>query len=142
MKDGASRPGRQGGLAAGRFRRLAGQPLAAAAVQRSVSAYVTDIERMPADLAISQLKMSLFRGVCYLDGGWTSLVQGLSSAALATGASMRAHRPAAAISSVSGGWRSRWSAARLLQATAVVVAVGGPAAARQLLRSTRLARPR
>ena len=51
-----------------------------------VTTYVTDLRAMPADFAISRLKGAR-RGVSYLDGGFASLVQGLSAAASAAGAS-------------------------------------------------------
>jgi phytoene dehydrogenase-like protein len=78
--------------------------------------------------------MGFFGGVSYLDGGWASLVQGLSSAASAAGAIIRAHRAAAAISPVpKGGWEVELAGGELLRATAVVVAAGSPVAARKLL---------
>jgi phytoene dehydrogenase-like protein len=98
-----------------------------------VSTYVADLEGLPADLAISQLKMGLFRGVSYLDGGWASLVEGLSSAASAAGATIRAHQPATGISAIPAGWGVALAGGEVLRATAVVIAAGGPAAARKLL---------
>jgi phytoene dehydrogenase-like protein len=98
-----------------------------------VSTYVADLEGLPADLAIAQLKMGLFRGVSYIDGGWASLVEGLSSAASAAGATVRAHQPATGISAIPGGWAVALAGDEALRATAVVIATGGPAAARKLL---------
>jgi phytoene dehydrogenase-like protein len=98
-----------------------------------VSTYVADLEGAPADLAISQLKMALFRGVSYLDGGWASLVEGLSSAASAAGATIRAHQPATGIGAVPGGWEVAVAGGEVLRASAVVIAAGGPAMARKLL---------
>ncbi len=98
-----------------------------------VSTYVADLEGMPADLAISQLKMGLFRGVSYLDGGWASLVEGLSAVASAAGATIRAHQPATGISAVPGGWGVALAGGEVLPASAVVIAAGGPATARKLL---------
>lgn len=97
-----------------------------------VSSYVADLERMPADLAISQLRLGL-RGVSYLDGGWSVLVDGLSSAASAAGAVIRSHQAATAISAAPGGWEVALAGGGTLPAVAVVVAVGGPAGARKLL---------
>ncbi len=96
-----------------------------------VTTYVTDLEAMPADFAISRLKGS--RGVTYLDGGFGSLVRGLSSVASAAGASIREHQPAAGITAVPGGWEVTLAGGELLRAAAVVVASGGPGVARQLL---------
>jgi len=98
-----------------------------------VSTYVPDVEGMPADLAISQLKMGLLRGVSYLDGGWVSLVEGLSSAASAAGATLRTHQPATGISAVPGGWEVALAGGQALPASAVIIAAGGPAVARKLL---------
>jgi phytoene dehydrogenase-like protein len=98
-----------------------------------VSTYVADVDRLPADLAISQLKMALFRGVSYLDGGWASLVDGLSSAVSASGATLRTHEPATGVNAVPGGWGVALAGGEVLPASAVVIAAGGPAAARRLL---------
>jgi phytoene dehydrogenase-like protein len=98
-----------------------------------VSTYVADLERMPADLAISQLKMALVRGVSYLDGGWATLVEGLSSVAVSAGATIRKHESPAGIDRRPGGWEVSLSGGEVLSANAVVVAAGGPAAARKLL---------
>jgi phytoene dehydrogenase-like protein len=98
-----------------------------------VSTYAADLEAIPAELAISQLKMGLFRGVSYLDGGWATLVHGLWSAASTAGAEIRAHQPAAEIRAVRGGWGVVLVSGEMLPASAVVVAAGGPASARKLL---------
>lgn len=98
-----------------------------------VSTYVADPEHLPADLAISQLKMALFRNVSYLDGGWASLVEGLSTAARMAGATVRAHQPATGISAAAGGWEVTLASDEVLRASAVVIAVGGPAGTRKLL---------
>ncbi len=98
-----------------------------------VSTYVADLEHLPADLAIAQAKMGLLRGVSYLDGGWTSLVSGLASAASQAGATVQTHRTAAAVNSASGGWEVALAGGEVLRAAAVVIAAGGPDAARKLL---------
>jgi phytoene dehydrogenase-like protein len=98
-----------------------------------VSTYVADLARLPADLAISQLRMGLVRGVSYLDGGWASLVEGLALAASSAGATIRAHQPATGISAVLGGWGVALAGGEVLPASAVVIAAGSPSAARQLL---------
>ena len=97
-----------------------------------VTTYVTDLGAMPADFAISRLKGAR-RGVSYLNGGFASLVQGLSAAASAAGASIRAHHAAAGIGAVPGGWEVALAGGEVLPASAVVVAAGGPAEARALL---------
>jgi phytoene dehydrogenase-like protein len=99
-----------------------------------VTTYVADLERMPADLAIAQMKMGLLGGVSYLDGGWASLVDGLWSAASAAGTVIRVRQSAAAISpGPGGGWEVTLAGGEVLRGAAVVVAAGGPAAARKLL---------
>jgi phytoene dehydrogenase-like protein len=98
-----------------------------------VATYVSDLEGLPAELAISQLKMALVRGVSYLDGGWASLVDGLSSAATAAGTVIRAHQPAIEVSAVPGGWEVALAGGEVLPASAVVIAAGSPATARKLL---------
>ena len=97
-----------------------------------VTTYVTDLGDMPADFAISRIKGAR-RGVSYLDEGFASLVEGLSSAASAAGTSMRAHQAAIGVSAVSGRWEVALAGDEVLPAAAVVVAAGGPAAARTLL---------
>jgi phytoene dehydrogenase-like protein len=114
---------------------LAGSPDVSALARMfvRVATYVNDLEGLPAELAISQLKMALARGVSYLDGGWASLVDGLSSAASAAGADLWTHQPATDISAVPGGWEVALAGGEVLPASAVVIAGGGPATARKLL---------
>jgi phytoene dehydrogenase-like protein len=97
-----------------------------------VTTYVTDLRAMPADFAISRLKGAR-HGVSYLDEGFASLVDGLSSAASVAGATIREHQAAAGISAVPGGWEVALADGELLPAAAVVIAAGGPATARELL---------
>jgi phytoene dehydrogenase-like protein len=98
-----------------------------------VTTYVADLERMPADLAISQMKLGLSGGVSYLDGGWASLVDGLWLSASAAGATIRKHQTVTSINAVSGAWEVALADGELLRAAAVVVAAGGPDAARKLM---------
>jgi phytoene dehydrogenase-like protein len=98
-----------------------------------VTSYVADLEHMPADLAISHMRLGLMRGVSYLDGGWTTLVEGLSSAASGSGATVRPHERAAGVSSGPGGWEVALASGEVLLAAAVVIAAGSPAAVRTLL---------
>lgn len=98
-----------------------------------VSTYVADVEGLPADLAIRQVKLGVLRGVSYLDGGWATLVGGLSSAATAAGATIRTHEPAVGIGAGGAGWEVALAGGEVLPASAVVLAAGGPSAARTLL---------
>jgi phytoene dehydrogenase-like protein len=98
-----------------------------------VATYVADLEAMPADVAISQLKLALLRGVSYLDGGWATLVEGLSSAVSTAGGTIWTQQSATGISAASGGWEVALSGGDVLPASAVVIAAGSPAVARKLL---------
>jgi phytoene dehydrogenase-like protein len=101
-----------------------------AAFVRNTS-YVADLDRMPADLAITQLRASL-RGVAYLDGGWQQLTSALLSCASAAGAQVRPHVRAEHVEKSRDAWEVH-AAGEVIRAAAVVVAVGRPAAARRLL---------
>lgn len=98
-----------------------------------VSTYVAEPGAMPADLAISQLKMGLLRGVSYIDGGWATLVAGLSAAATEAGASIRLHQSATGIAAARAGCEVALAGGEVVPASAVVIAAGGPATARKLL---------
>jgi phytoene dehydrogenase-like protein len=97
-----------------------------------VTTYVTDLESMPADFAISRVKGAR-RGVSYLDDGFSVLVEGLSSVASGAGATIRERQAAVGISAVPGGWEVALADGELLPAAAVVVATDGPGTARELL---------
>jgi phytoene dehydrogenase-like protein len=64
---------------------------------------VADLDQMPADLAIAQMRTAL-RGVDYLDGGWQQLTSGLLSRASAAGAQVRPHARADHIEGAPGAW--------------------------------------
>jgi phytoene dehydrogenase-like protein len=95
------------------------------------TSYVADLDQMPADLAITQLRAAL-RGVSYLDGGWTQLTSGLLSCALAAGAELRTHVRADHVEGTIDASEVR-ADGEVIPASAVVLAVGRPAAARRLL---------
>ncbi len=103
--------------------------VAAAAVR--VTTYVADLDRLPASVAITQVQTSL-RGVSYLDGGWQSLVRGLTSTAWAAGAEIRQHGRVEQVTGRPGAWEVH-TTSDVIQAAAVVIAVGRPAAAARLL---------
>ena len=98
-----------------------------------VTTYVADMDRLPADLALSQLRSGLLPGVSYLDGGWATLVEGLAAAATGAGARLRPSTPAAQIRGEPEAWVVVTAADEMLDAAAVVIAAGGPAAVRSLL---------
>lgn len=104
--------------------------LAAAAIR--VSTYVADLDRLPAALALGQLRLGL-RGVSYLDGGWSTLVEGLAAACVEAGVDLRRHVEASAVTAGPTEWAVATTGGETITASAVVVAVGGPAAARRLL---------
>jgi phytoene dehydrogenase-like protein len=96
-----------------------------------LTTYVTDLERMPAELAISRLKGN--RGVVYLDRGFASLVEGLAAVATSAGAAIRSHQEVSGISGAPGRWEVTLADGRPLAASAAVVAAGSPSRARELL---------
>jgi glycine/D-amino acid oxidase-like deaminating enzyme len=98
-----------------------------------VATYVADLDGLPAEVAASQLRNALVRGVSYLDGGWNTLVEGLAAAATGAGADIRSHGAAVGIGGAPGGWEVIMAADEPLRAGAVVVATGGPASIRKLL---------
>ena len=51
-----------------------------------VSTYSAEVEALSAEAALEQLKLALAKGVQYLDGGWSELVEALSQVAQAAGA--------------------------------------------------------
>jgi hypothetical protein len=98
-----------------------------------LTTYVADLERLPADLALTQARRGLLRGVTYLDGGWSSLVDGLVAACSARGGTLRAGVAASAVVGEPGAWRVVTASGEEIPASAVVVATGAPAAAANLL---------
>lgn len=97
-----------------------------------VATYVGDLSRLPAALAVTQMRTGLKGGVEYLDGGWEQLTSGLLARATDAGAVVRPHAPVQQISGSPGEWEVH-TAAEVIRAAAVVVAAGRPAAARRLL---------
>ena len=98
-----------------------------------VATYVADLEALPADLALAQLRTALGRGVSYLDGGWRTLVDGLSAAACGAGAVIEPRQAVSGIHGTAGDWEVSLAGGGTRRAAAVVVAAGGPVATRRLL---------
>jgi len=102
-----------------------------------VATYAPDLELISADAAVRQLQLVQQGGVSYLHGGWSRLVEGLARAAGDAGAVIiEGERVTGGLAQAGGAasWhvpsaRGTWTAA------AVVVAVGGPTAARAVLPS-------
>jgi glycine/D-amino acid oxidase-like deaminating enzyme len=111
--------------------RLRGDAVAYLAAFIRNTSYVADLDRMPADLAITQMRTAL-KGVDYLDGGWAQLTSVLLSCASAAGAQVRQHVRADHIEAARGAWEVH-ADNEVIPAAAVVVATGRPAAARRLL---------
>jgi phytoene dehydrogenase-like protein len=97
-----------------------------------VTSYVADMDAMPADLAIGQLRLA-WRAVGYPDEGWQALADGLRARATEAGAQLRAHTPVTGISGEPGAWQVRTLSGEEIPAAAVVVATGTPASTRRLL---------
>src|SRR5260370_25732027 len=97
-----------------------------------VTTYAADLGRLPAALAITQMRTALKGGVAYLDGGWDQLTSGLLASAAAAGARLHPHAPVQQISGGPGAWEVH-TTAEVIRAAAVVVAAGRPAAAGRLL---------
>jgi hypothetical protein len=76
-----------------------------------VTTYVTDLGGMPADFAISRIKDAR-RGVSYLDEGFGSLVEGLSSAASAAGPVCGPTKPPSVSGPCRVDGRSHWLVTR------------------------------
>lgn len=97
-----------------------------------VTSYTADLDAMPADVAIGQLRGAV-RSVGYPDEGWQFLVDGLLARATGAGAELRAHTPVAGIDGEPGAWRVRTLSGEEIGAAAVVVATGTPAGTLRLL---------
>lgn len=109
-------------------------PQAAAVLEfgARVSTYAADLDSLPADVVIGQLRGST-RFVGYPDEGWQFLVDGLLKTATDAGAEFRPHTPVTALDGEPGAWRVRTLSGEEIPARAVVIATGTPAGARRLL---------
>lgn len=97
-----------------------------------VASYTADMDAMPADVAIGQLRGTL-RFVGYPDEGWQFLVDRLLARATEAGAELRANTPVTGIGGEPGAWRVRTLSGAEIPAAAVVIATGTPAGTRRLL---------
>lgn len=99
-----------------------------------VATFADDLTTISADAAVSQLQSAARHNVRYLHGGWQVLVDGLASAALSAGAELRIGAPAVAVEGGgSNGVGVRLGDGTTVDAGAVVIATGGPAAVASLL---------
>lgn len=97
-----------------------------------VSTYAADLDALPADVPIGQIRGAL-RNVGYPDEGWQVLVDGLLKTATDAGAEFRPRTPVTAVDGEPGAWRVRTLSGEEIPARAVVIATGTPAGARRLL---------
>lgn len=104
---------------------------AAAALVR-VTTFVADQESLSADVAATQLRIGLFPGVRYLEGGWQSLVNALVAKAEEAGVTLRTRAAVRLLHQEGGGWTVAFDE-ETLHADALVVAAGGPDAVAKLL---------
>jgi phytoene dehydrogenase-like protein len=89
--------------------------------------YCADPDALGADAAVAQMQLAAASGVRYLDGGWAQLTD-----ALAAGVEVRTTAPVRSIEPAAGRFELVGDDGRVV-ARQVVIAVGGPAATRQLL---------
>ena len=105
---------------------------ATAAALVRVTTFVADQNALSADVAATQLKIGLWPGVRYLEGGWQSLVDALAGKAQAAGVNLRTHSAARLLHGEAGGWTVALDE-ETLHADVLVVAAGGPEAVAKLL---------
>jgi glycine/D-amino acid oxidase-like deaminating enzyme len=101
------------------------QARAAAATFVRVTTFVADQEQLSADVAATQLKIGLWPGVRYLEGGWQSLVDALAAEAKSAGVALRTRAAARLLHQEAGGWTVALDE-ETLHADVLVVAAGGP----------------
>jgi phytoene dehydrogenase-like protein len=105
---------------------------AAAAALVRVATFVADQESLSADVAAMQLRIALYPGVRYLEGGWQSLVDALAAKAQGSGVALRTRAAARLLHQEAGGWTVALDE-ETLHADLLVVATGGPENAAKLL---------
>lgn len=105
---------------------------AAAAALVRVTTFVADQEKLSADVAAMQMRIALWPGVRYLDGGWQSLVDALAAKAEVGGATLRTRAAARLLHREAGGWTVALDE-ETLHADVLIVAAGGPEDAAKLL---------
>ncbi len=105
---------------------------AAAAALVRVSTFVADHDALSAEVAATQLRLALWPGVRYLEGGWQSLVNALAAKAENAGATVRTRSAARMLHPQAGGWTVALDE-ETLHADVLVLAVGDPEATGKLL---------
>jgi phytoene dehydrogenase-like protein len=97
-----------------------------------VATYCDELDQLSADAGVRQLQLAVGEGVDYLDHGWRQLVDGLVDVATRRGVAIRHDDRAVAVRPDGSGWAVE-TAAGIVRTGALVIAAGGPAAARGLL---------
>jgi glycine/D-amino acid oxidase-like deaminating enzyme len=105
---------------------------AAAAAFVRVTTFVADQDQLSADVAATQLRIGLWPGVRYLEGGWQSMVDALAAKAEGAGATMRTRAAVRLLHQEAGGWTVALDE-ETLHADVLVVATGGPEDVAKLL---------
>jgi phytoene dehydrogenase-like protein len=105
---------------------------ATAAAFVRVTTFVADQDQLSADVAATQLKLGLWPGVRYLEGGWQSLVDALATKAEGSGVALRTRAGARLLHREAGGWTVALDE-ETLHADVLVVATGGPEDGAKLL---------
>ena len=105
---------------------------AAAAALVRVTTFVADQEALSADVAATQLRIGLWPGVRYLEGGWQSLVDALAGKAENAGATVRTRAAVRIAHPEAGGWTVALDG-ETLHGDILVLAVGDPEATEKLL---------
>lgn len=101
-----------------------------------VATYAGDLCLISADAAVRQLQLALEGNVLYLDGGWQTLVDELVASSSSAGVRLSTGERVAAVNPNERGAWDVVTSARTVQARSVVIAAGGPQAARAILPST------
>jgi phytoene dehydrogenase-like protein len=106
-----------------------------------LSSYTDAPDQFDAGAAVTQLKVAM-KGVLYVDGGWSRLIDALRRLATDAGATVVAHAEVDTVSCdpTAGGRVEVQFGSRRLVASAVVVAAGGPDVATRLTGSVVRAR--
>lgn len=99
-----------------------------------VATYAADLDLLAADAAVPHVQHALAKGVLYQDDGFQQYVDALGAVGGAAGMVVADHAPVSAIERrADGAWHVQCRDGRTVDASAVVVAAGGPSAASTLL---------
>jgi phytoene dehydrogenase-like protein len=117
---------------------LPARPRALVQALTRLSTYTHAPDALDAAAALAQIQLG-GKGVVYVDGGWSALVEGLARVARSEGVEIRLASPVAKIERAAGAWRLGLDAASSFLADAVVLAAPPIAAAALLPASASLA---